>query len=109
MAGAGRLSRPCGADISKGANGGPEPMPGLVPGSRHDDKATNALLNQPAVRYSLAVAEVSYRPRLIGPPRPQQDEGSSKQRRSNEQTQEAERDEAAEYAQDGERHRHMHT
>ena len=33
----------------KGVDGGPEPVPGLVPGSRHDDKTTTARPNQPAV------------------------------------------------------------
>src|SRR5690348_12120354 len=34
---------------AEGVDGGPEPVPGLVPGSRHDDRSTTARPNQPAV------------------------------------------------------------
>jgi len=37
---------------AEGVDGGPEPVPGLIPGSRHDDKATTVRLNLSAVRCS---------------------------------------------------------
>src|SRR4051812_11313768 len=40
MAVAGRPSTHCGADAGEGVDAGPEPLPWLGPGARHDDVAT---------------------------------------------------------------------